>query len=201
MDRTSRSGIGRSAGVCDTAVVGLLACALLSACFESDGSDDASGRGPRCPDRITDTAGGDFVFDCDAPGAAFAERRTPSCSGEETLFFRLHPSERLLRVCRFEGDPERFGNVSADDCRPVACTTSADCPNPYACRAGICQIPSQPVLGEDALVLCLSDTAWPDDPCLPIGTDPKLPAKLAALDACLEDDEAPCQVPSICKQP
>ncbi len=179
-----------------------LACALfLAACFEGDSSDGLATTEPHCPNQVRDTLGGDYAVDCDAPLASLAERRMPNCSGEETLFFRLHPSERLLRVCRFEGDPERSGNVSASDCRPIACTSASDCPSPYACRAGLCQIPSRPVLGEDALVLCLADSAWPEDPCLPIPADTTLPAKLEALEACLDDDEAPCQVPSICKQP
>jgi hypothetical protein len=190
------------AGVRDTAVLGLLACTFLaSACFESGDSDDPNGNGaPRCPDRVVDTLGDDYALDCEAPAAPLAERRMPSCTGEETLFFRLHPSERLLRVCRFAGDLEGFGSVSDDDCRPIACTTSADCPSPYTCRAGLCQIPSRPVTGEDALVLCLSEIAWPG-PCSSIAIDPALPALLTALEPCLEDDEAPCQVPSICKQP
>lgn len=199
--RTSTSSHARARG---PRWLALLLCASWTiACRGDDdsGENDASSAA-RCPERISDSLGNEFGYDCDEPFEVAllpSSPQPPDCEDGES-FFRVHPSERLLRICYFEGDPESSGSTSADRCRPLACGAQADCPGAADCRNGLCQFSSAEITGEDALVLCLADVQWPTA-CYELGAHPDLNARIAALEACLEDDEAPCEVPAICRQP
>jgi hypothetical protein len=174
----------------------------LSACFGDSSANQVSTNSASCPTQITDTLGDKFGFDCQSFKLIVlpSSPKPPACDPQEgQVFFSTLPSERLLRVCYAIGDPDGWGTLSAEQCRPVACKTSRDCPG-ATCHAGLCEFGNGSVSGEDATVLCLADVPWPRQ-CGFDGLQAAASKRLTALEPCLEDDSAPCKVPAACRQP
>lgn len=188
MTRTSRS-----------AWTMISALALLSGC-DPEGDEQA---GFGCPERVRDSLGFEYGYDCDNDLdliAGTASPELPAC-GESTVEFTLHPSEGLLRICYFQHDPGTTGSiVSADRCRPVACDSRADCPGSFTCVDSICRIGSSELSFDDILAICLAPVPWPAqcgfDAAQASGQD----RIEAFLSACPDDDE-PCELPPQCTLP
>jgi hypothetical protein len=83
-----------------------------------------------------------------------------ACAGRaQEQVYLIIPVTRVLRVC---AGPRSGDGVTLNsaDCRPVACACAGDCPTPFSCANGLCQVPSAPVALDDVASLCAASTPW-----------------------------------------
>ena len=111
---------------------------------------------------------------------------------EGSSHYELRRSGRLVATC-----PKRAGAAGnvVTQCRPLVCTTDSQCPPAHGlkqgtCVNGLCIEPSQNLVADDAIMLCLSGT----------GADYGSPLQVERFALGLNCGQ-PCRVPSPCRQP
>jgi hypothetical protein len=207
------------------------ACLVLGTLALGCGGNQHLDQGPTNPAALRDTTGAVFAWNCSipltvpdasAPNTCDVALRAdtpavPDC-GPGSAYFYLNDST-LARVC--VSVPKGSGlQVIANLCRPVACSTTKDCPqfveSPFECRTGLCRVvgTTDAALGVvDAFDLCLASTRRPTS-CTAADADATTqqaqhlvetscgydPSGTVALNDFLMS-ETPCPVPSTCRQP
>lgn len=174
-------------GLPNTLAIGSLAAAcLLPSCTESKKL------------RLTDTEGRSFTATCQDAKCAVDSSDSPSPTatkppGGEPAF-TLHRASRFFAICDVWSQGASHA-IHPADCRPLACTSDAECPPAVnlpsgTCTNGLCIEPSAAITGDDAVLLCLAGTGPP------AGTNKQI-ERYALGNACGN----PCSVPSVCRQP
>lgn len=164
-----------------------LAC-LIAGCADDD---------RRNPNQLRDTLGVTLGWQCSDQGCVIASAPTAFATCSEPQSFTL-VLDQVALMC----SSTLIGNSSswyAEDCRPVACETSDDCPffegRTYDCHNGLCETSDiSGVQSSDRLVaLCMSTVPRPTD-CYAM--DPVAQALIAG-----NCDDSGCTPPSTCRQP
>lgn len=174
----------------------------VPACKTDDGGDNGTIGSDACPDRIRDTLGFEYGYDCDSAELEVIAESPPApmCSSPDVAVFRLRPTRGMLRICYFQAEPgATSGTTSADQCRPIACTDRDECPGGFPCVGGVCRV--EPLeLGEDsAFALCLADIPWPEM-CSFDALHPDFAERIEPLLNACPDDGPSCMLPPECPQ-
>lgn len=142
------------------------------------------------PVRVTDSEGRRFAVRCGDAGCSAEPIEHSASAPRGAAKFSLQISGRLLGVCTAFGDaPPHPG-----DCRPLRCSTDAECPavrgEGYGtCVGAWCVEPSREPGTNDAILLCLAGTG--------VGHDSAQQAQRYAMAV---NCGSPCVVPAPCKR-
>jgi hypothetical protein len=175
---------------------------VLQACPSDDGESDGEIGAPACPERLRDTLGFEYGYDCDGfELSTVVESPTPPmCSSPDVAVFRLRPGPNMPRICYFQAEPgATSGTTSADACRPLACTSRGDCPGGYPCVRGICRIDPLPLSEETVFALCFADIPWPQM-CSFDAFHPDFADRLEPIIEACPDDGDSCTLPAECPE-
>ena len=164
-----------------------LACLALS-CADND---------RRNPNQLHDTLGVTLAWECNDKGCDIpsAPAAFLSCGIPHGFTLDLDQIALVCSSTLFEGVTSFY----PEDCRPLACTTSDECPyfdrRIYDCHNGLCETLDTPVVEspERLVALCMSTEPRPTE-CN------KTDAVADALIAKNCDDNG-CTLPSTCLQP
>jgi hypothetical protein len=112
--------------------------------------------------------------------------------------FRANLHQHVISVCDVWVDANDIATIDPGHCRPLVCTSDAQCPKETAtarCLNGICGVPGTSVNDDDATVLCLAGTGAPSGTFMRAQTDRSQLADFACRAG------TACQVPAVCRQP
>jgi hypothetical protein len=179
-----------------------MSCVLQACPSDDDGGGSSSELGEEaCPERVRDTLGFEYGYDCDAFELSIVAEspEPPMCSGPDVAVFRLHPALGMPRICYFQTEPgSTGGTTSADACRPLACASREECPGGFPCVRGICRVEPLTLTEDSAYALCFADIPWPEQ-CSLDAFHPDFLERIAPLmEAC--SDDSSCAFPSECPQ-
>ena len=164
---------------------------------------------------VSDTLGNKFKVNCGANLCTLAPQDpnmvAKSCVqslGTDTFVLVL--SNVLTIMAMPVASSGEYQLNSSNPAHPVACKTDTDClapglalnvnnaPLAYACTNSLCQLPGQPLLTNDVIVLCQADLPWPT--ACPYVTDPKFAARLNEVASVCGSKFTCDKVPAACAQ-
>lgn len=162
----------------------LLRCTLLVSCLVFA----CENRGPRS---LRDTEGRTFEATC-PKGEPCRITQTSGQQRAEKPHHSLLLGGRLVGVCDVTEGAAPQGPF---DCRPLSCTSDAECPPLHGLKDGQClnrrcSDPAEPIGVQDSIMLCLAGT----------GLGREKPEQVERYALALNCG-TPCNVPAPCQQP
>jgi len=140
---------------------------------------------------LKDTEGRSFEATCPEKGACKFKQKSGLKRADKPAQALLLGS-RLVGLCDVAGDEQP---QSPSDCRPLNCTTDAECPPLHdmkdgQCLHGRCSDPAEAISVQDSIMLCLAGS----------GLGRETPAQIERYALALNCG-TPCSIPAPCQQP